>query len=48
MVTCLPWIVTHGGGEELYIPADEEWAIKYQIVVPESYRFNIIILAHDT
>ena len=30
------------------VPADDEWAVKYQIVVPSSYRPHILSLAHDT
>ena len=30
------------------VPADDEWAVKHQIVVPSSYRFHILSLAHDT
>ena len=30
------------------VPADDEWAVKHQIVVPSSYRPNILSLAHDT
>ena len=29
------------------VPADDEWAVKHQIVVPSSYRPNILSLAHD-
>ena len=30
------------------VPADDEWAVKHQIVVPSSYRPHILSLAHDT
>ena len=30
------------------IPAEDEWAVKYQIVVPKSYRQEILSLAHET
>ena len=30
------------------IPAEDEWAVKYQIVVPNSYRQAILSLAHET
>ena len=29
-------------------PAEDEWAVKYQIVVPKSYRQEILSLAHET
>lgn len=32
----------------LDIPAEDEWAVKYQIVVPKSYRPEILSLAHET
>ena len=30
------------------VPADDEWAVKHQIVVPINYRPHILSLAHDT
>ena len=30
------------------VPADGEWAVKHQIVVPRCYRPQILSLAHDT
>lgn len=30
------------------IPAEDEWAVKYQIVVPKIYRQEILSLAHET
>ena len=30
------------------VPADEDWAVKHQIVVPSSYRPHILSLAHDS
>ena len=29
------------------VPADDEWTVNYQIVVPKSYRHEILSLAHD-
>ena len=30
------------------VPADEDWAVQHQIVVPKSYRPEILSMAHDT
>ena len=30
------------------IPADDEWALSRQIVVPKIYRSEILSLAHET
>ena len=30
------------------VPADDEWAVNYQIVVPRIYRSEILSLAHET
>ena len=30
------------------VSTDDEWAFRYKIVVPKSYRFEILSLAHDT
>ena len=30
------------------VPADDEWAVNYQIVVPKIYRSEILSLAHET
>ena len=30
------------------VPADDEWAVKHQIVVPSNYRPHILSLSHDT
>ena len=30
------------------IPADDEWAVNHQIVVPKIYRSEILSLAHET
>ncbi len=30
------------------VSADDEWAFRYQIIVPKSYRSEILSLAHDT
>ena len=30
------------------VPADDEWAVKHQNVVPSSYGPHILSLAHDT
>ena len=30
------------------ISADDEWQVKHQIVVPKSYRQEIVSLAHET
>ena len=30
------------------VPAEDEWAVKYQIVVPKSHRQEILSLAHET
>ena len=30
------------------ISADDEWQVKHQIVVPESYRKEILSLSHET
>ncbi|MDA3078823.1 DDE-type integrase/transposase/recombinase, partial [Campylobacter sp. JMF_06 NA1] len=32
----------------LDVPADEEWSVKHQIVVPKSYRSEILSIAHET
>ena len=30
------------------VPADDEWAVYYQIVVPKSYRHEILSIAHES
>ena len=30
------------------VPADDEWAVYHQIVVPKSYRHEILSLAHES
>ena len=30
------------------IPADDEWAVNHQIVIPKIYRLEILSLAHET
>ena len=30
------------------ISAEDEWAIKYQVVIPEAYRVEILSMAHET
>ena len=30
------------------VSADDEWAVKYQIVIPKVYRYEILSLAHET
>ena len=30
------------------VPADDEWGVKYQIVIPKVYRNEILSLAHET
>ena len=30
------------------VPANDEWAVKHQIVVPSSYRPHILSVVHDT
>lgn len=30
------------------ISAHDEWAVKYQIVIPKVYRYEILSLAHET
>ena len=30
------------------VPADDEWAVNHQIVVPKIYRSEILSLAHET
>ena len=30
------------------VPAEDEWAVKYQVVVPKTYRQDILGIAHET
>ena len=30
------------------VPADDEWAVHHQIVVPKSYRHEILSIAHES
>ena len=30
------------------VPADDEWAVHHQIVVPRSYRHEILSIAHES
>ena len=30
------------------ISAEDEWAVKYQVVIPEAYRVEILSMAHET
>lgn len=30
------------------ISAEDEWAIKYQVVIPKAYRLEILSMAHET
>ena len=30
------------------VPADDEWAVYHQIVVPKSYRHEILSIAHES
>ena len=30
------------------VPAEDEWAVKYQVVVPKTYRQEILGIAHET
>lgn len=32
----------------LDVPAEDEWAVKYQVVVPKTYRQDILSMAHET
>ena len=34
-------------GRPLNVPAEGDWAVKYQIVVPKSYRREIVQRAHE-
>ena len=31
-----------------HVPADDEWAVYHQIVVPKSYRHEILSIAHES
>jgi len=30
------------------VPAEDEWAVKYQVVIPKAYRMEILSTAHET
>ena len=30
------------------VPAEHEWAVKYQVVVPKTYRQDILSIVHET
>ena len=30
------------------VPAEDQWAVKYQVVVPKTYRQDILNIAHET
>ena len=30
------------------VPAEDEWTVKYQVVIPKAYRREILSIAHET